>query len=141
MRSLLVLLGLILCALAGAGGSAYAQADPQSRLRTLADASAAADRGDYERAARLLQPYADQGDAVSQNLLGDLYAEGGKDLPKDQSKAFALYSKAAAKGNAAAERHLGVGLRARPGCRSRPGAGPGLVSQGGQQGAIRARNS
>ena len=75
-------IALILFALAGLVGGANAQAsntqaDRSARMKTLADASAAADSGDAKRAVYLLEPFANQGDPVFQNMLGDLYAQGG----------------------------------------------------------------
>jgi len=107
--ALILFVSVLVFAAALAGvGTANAQANNAARMKTLSDASDAADFGDFGRAARLLEPFANQDDPVFMNMLADLYAQGGKDLPKDQAKAFALYTKSANKGNAAAQRHLAI---------------------------------
>jgi TPR repeat protein len=111
MRTILARVALILFAMVSVmsfAGDADAQINNAARMRTLSDASDATDAGDFGRAARLLEPFANQDDPVFMNMLADLYAQGGKDLPKDQVKAFGLYSKAANKGLAAAQRHLAI---------------------------------
>lgn len=109
---------LILYALAGFASGANAQA--ANSMKTLADASVAADAGDFRHAANMLEPFAIQGDPVFMNALGDLYAQGGKDLPKDPAKAFTLYSRAAAKGYATSQRHVAVAYERGEGVQADP---------------------
>ncbi|WP_243288384.1 tetratricopeptide repeat protein [Geothrix terrae] len=54
-----------------------------------------------------LQKAASQGDAAAAHALGERYAEGRMGLPKDETKAAALYQQAAAKGFADAQADLG----------------------------------
>ncbi len=98
----------VLFALASFGVATSADPDPRYRMKALADAKEAADSGDYATAASLLQPYADQDDAVAQNLLGVVYLSGGKGLPQDHARAIALFRKAAEKGNGSSQRHLAI---------------------------------
>ncbi len=98
----------VLLALAGFRETAHSQSDSRYRAKALSDALAAADSGDYASAASLLQPIADQEDAVALNLLGGLYLAGGKGLQQDQVKAIALFRRAAEKGNGSSQRHLAI---------------------------------
>jgi uncharacterized protein len=118
-RFALIVLALV-SVVGGVAGGASAQAANAARMKTLSDAGNAADAGDFGRAAHLLQPFADQGEPVFMNMLGDLYAQGGKDLPKDPFKAFTLYSKAAAKGNATSQRHVAVAYERGQGVQADP---------------------
>ncbi len=60
----------------------------------------------YAAALRELRPLADQGDAESQYMLGEMYGNG-QGLPKDFSEAVKWYRKAAEQGNANAQNNLG----------------------------------
>jgi TPR repeat protein len=71
------------------------------------DGLAAYQRGDYALALRLWQPLADRGDAVAQNNLGVLYANGSG-VPQDWLMAITWYQKAADQGYATAQYNLGV---------------------------------
>jgi TPR repeat protein len=115
-----LILFVLACVVVSFAGQATAQADQAVHMRALADAAAAADAGDFGRAAHLLEPFAIQGDPVFMNMLGDLYARGGKDLPKDQAKAFTLYSRAAAKGNATSQRLVAVAYERGQGVQADP---------------------
>src|SRR5215471_9458253 len=71
------------------------------------DAMAAAARGDYATAVRLLRPLADQGDAQAQYNLGVLY-DNGQGVPQNDAEAMKWYRKAAEKGHARAQQNLGT---------------------------------
>jgi TPR repeat protein len=72
----------------------------------LEDAIAARDRGDYATALRLFQPLADNGDAIAQLILGDMYRTG-RGVPKNDAEAVVWYRKAADQGYARAQLNLG----------------------------------
>jgi TPR repeat protein len=74
---------------------------------TIDDAIAAHNRGDYETAERLFRPLAEQGDAVAQYNLGDLY-HNGQGVPQDYAEAVRWYRMAAEQGYAWAQNNLGV---------------------------------
>ena len=73
----------------------------------LEDATAAADRGDFATALRLIKPLADQGDAKAQFHLGTMY-ENGQSVPQDYGASVKWYRKAADQGDAAAQSNLGL---------------------------------
>ena len=70
------------------------------------DAAVAYKRGDYVAALLLSRPLADQGDAGSQWMLGQMY-ENGRGVPRDYVQAVNWYYKAAGQGYAAAQYGLG----------------------------------
>lgn len=55
-----------------------------------------------------LQARAEQGDAKAQNELGRLYANGGRNVTRDDAQAAAWYRKAAEQGNADAQLQLAI---------------------------------
>jgi TPR repeat protein len=69
------------------------------------DVVAAINRGDFAAALHLLQPRAEQGDAVAQYQLGTLY-ETGQGVPRDDAAAAAWYRRAALSGHAGARYRL-----------------------------------
>jgi TPR repeat protein len=71
------------------------------------DATAAYSRGDYATALRLWHPLADQGDSLSQAMLGFMYYEGDG-VPKDPVEAAKWLRKSAEKGDLDAESMLGA---------------------------------
>ena len=71
------------------------------------DAVSAYDRGDYTRAAQLLRPFAEQGDALAQYNLGVLYRKG-RGVPQDDVQARQWYEKAAVQGQVKAQYNLGT---------------------------------
>ena len=71
------------------------------------EGEAAYRRGDYTAALRLLQPLAEQGNAVAQNSLGVIYT-WGRGVPPDHARAIFWYRKAAEQGDAFAEDDLGM---------------------------------
>ena len=71
------------------------------------EAAAAYQAGDYSQAFRLFQQFADRGDAMAQNNLGMLYAEG-LGVAQDYQQAKAWWQKAANQGHAGAQYNLGV---------------------------------
>jgi TPR repeat protein len=73
----------------------------------LEDGNAAAQRGDYAAAMRLLRPLADQGSAGAQYDLGVMYANG-QGVPQNYTQAVMWYRKAADGGDAGAQNDLGV---------------------------------
>lgn len=64
----------------------------------LADGAVAHERGDYATALRLWRPLAEQGDALIQNLLGNMY-RAGEGVPQDYAKAARWHRKAAEQGD------------------------------------------
>lgn len=88
--TLLLILSAILPALAG----------------PLEDGLEAYKKGDFDTAARLLKPLAEEGDAQAEEKLGRMY-QRGKGVPKDFERAVQWYQKAADKGDAAAQGRLG----------------------------------
>ena len=90
----------------------------------IEDGSKAYRQGNYAEAYHLLQPLAAQGDAVAQEVLGVMYAEG-QGVQKDEAQAVQLFRQAAEQGNDRGQYNLGAaslrewsrrskGLRARP---------------------------
>jgi TPR repeat protein len=71
------------------------------------DARAAYQRHDYARAARLIRPLAERGNADAQGKLGDLYTRG-RGVPQSYAEAARWYRLAAAQGNAQAQNNLGL---------------------------------
>lgn len=75
---------------------------------TWADMDAAVQaylRGEFNRAAMLLRPIAQGGDAQAQTYMGILY-ERGKGVPKDYAESAKWYRLAAVQGKADAQKHL-----------------------------------
>jgi TPR repeat protein len=72
----------------------------------LEGGQAAYDRGDHSEAFRLWKPLADQGNAVAQNSLGGMYANG-QGVPQDDREAMRWLRKAADQGLAEAQYNLG----------------------------------
>lgn len=70
------------------------------------DALAAAERGDYVTALRLLRPLADQGDPDAQYNLGVMY-NNGDGVSQDYAEAMKWHRKAADQGNGNAQFNLG----------------------------------
>ncbi len=73
----------------------------------LEDGIAAAKRGDYATALRLLRPLAEQGHARAQFNLGVAYANG-RGVPQDHAEAVKWYRLAAEQGYALAQLNLGA---------------------------------
>ncbi|MGD0024393.1 MAG: tetratricopeptide repeat protein [Xanthobacteraceae bacterium] len=71
------------------------------------DATAAYSRGDYATALRLWHPLADQGDSLSQAMLGFMYYKG-EGVPKDSVEAAKWLRKSADKGDVDAQAMLGA---------------------------------
>jgi uncharacterized protein len=69
---------------------------------------AAIARGDYAALAKLLTPIAEKGCDGAQDMLGDIYARGGHNVPQDYVQAVHWYRLAAEQGYAPAEYDLGV---------------------------------
>lgn len=63
--------------------------------------------GEYRRAAKLLKPFARQGDTTAQIHLGALY-EAGLGVKRDEYQAASWYRRAASKGDADAQFKLGL---------------------------------
>ena len=80
------------------------------------DANAAADRGDYATALRLLHPLADQGDSSAQNSLGVMYAKG-QGVPQNYAEALKWYRLSADQGNYFAQYNLAAFYQMAPACR------------------------
>jgi TPR repeat protein len=73
----------------------------------IGDAESTYNRGDYTKAARLLRPLADQGNARAQFNLGVMY-ERGQGVPQFDTEAVQWYRLAADEGYAHAQSNLGV---------------------------------
>ena len=73
----------------------------------LEDAQLAYYRGDYETALRLFRPLAEQGNAVAQDKLGSMYANG-RGVPQDDKEAIKWYRLAAKQDDANAQANLGI---------------------------------
>ena len=73
----------------------------------LDDAVAAAMRGDYATAYKIILPLAERGEADAQYSLGVMYFQGVS-VPQDNKEAVAWWRKAAEQGNANAQLELGV---------------------------------
>jgi len=65
------------------------------------------DRSDYATAFREMKPLAEQGDAVAQFNLGNMYRTG-RGVPQDYAEAERWYRRAVEQGNASAQFNLGV---------------------------------
>jgi hypothetical protein len=74
------------------------------------DGLAAYNARDFDKAAQLLKPLADKGNAGAQEKLGRMY-ERGKGAPKDFTQAEYWYRKAAEQGDPAAQARLGFMYR------------------------------
>lgn len=66
--------------------------------------------GDYQRAFKIIQPFAEQGDPKAQIYIGTMY-DLGIGVPQDYSEAAKWYRKAAEQGNAIAQINLGIMYR------------------------------
>ncbi len=71
------------------------------------EGKAAYKQGDYETAFQEFKPLAEQGDASSQNILGEMYGMG-RGIPQDYAEAFKWHKKAAEQGHARAQFNLGL---------------------------------
>jgi TPR repeat protein len=70
------------------------------------DGQVAYDKGNYGSALASWRPMADQGDAISQDNIGSLYALG-KGVQQDYAQAIGWFAKAANQGLPKAQFHLG----------------------------------
>jgi hypothetical protein len=77
-----------------------------ARADDYEDGHAAARRGDYATALKLLSPLAQKGLAGAQNVLGTMY-ETGHGVAQDDKEAVKWFRAAAAQGNAWAQSNLG----------------------------------
>lgn len=78
---------------------------PTATLQT--DAGRAYSRGDYEEAAMLYRPMAEQGDTEAELVLGSMY-DVGRGVPQNYREAMKWYRMAAEQGNAGAQYKLGA---------------------------------
>ena len=101
MRRVLPIL-LTLAVLLGSTGVSWS-ADFQKGLD-------AHNKRDYATALREWTPFAEQGDAISQFILGQMY-RNGRGVPKDDKTALKWYTLAADQGLAYAQTHLGYMYR------------------------------
>jgi serine/threonine-protein kinase len=91
----------------GAPASAPAPASESAALTSAPEtATPRGSAGVPANLAEVIQA-AERGDAVAENTLGIKYAEGRDGLPRDETKAFEWYRKAALQGNPEAETNLG----------------------------------
>jgi uncharacterized protein len=93
------------------------KASAQGSATDLTEALAFYARGEYARAFALLLPMAEQGNAVSQEIIGRMYShgEGGS---QDEAAAFKWYLEAAKQGRTDAQFEVGVMYRDGLGIRS-----------------------
>ena len=75
------------------------QGDASARRRLWGLIYEADSRGDYETAHELVRPLAEQGDALAQYSLGEMY-DLGEGVPEDDAEAAKWYRKAAEQGDA-----------------------------------------
>lgn len=85
-------------------------APAQATAQTYDDANAAANRGDYSAALRIIRPLADRGNAKAQGFLGLMYAEGWG-VPQDYGEATKWYRRGANEGDYYSEVSLGLMYR------------------------------
>jgi uncharacterized protein len=78
----------------------------QAIADSLSDANRAYDAGKYAKAAKLLKPLAEHGDAGAQTNLGLMYDQG-KGVPRDYKEAVKWFRLAAKNGYAPAQSRLG----------------------------------
>lgn len=78
-----------------------------SAADSYTDAVSAVHRDDYDLAARLFRPLAEQGHAGAQSFLGVLYANG-QGVAQSKEEAALWYGRAAEQGHARAQSNLGV---------------------------------
>ena len=71
------------------------------------DPQSAFERGDYEKAASLVRPLAEQGVAEAQFMLGTMYFDG-QGVPQDHAEAFKWLRRAALQGIAESQYVLGI---------------------------------
>jgi clan AA aspartic protease (TIGR02281 family) len=102
----------------------------------LDDGKAAFDRGDYATALRLWRPLGDQGDAVAQNNLGNLYRR-----EQDDSTAVSWYRKAADQGYAIAQSNLWFMYRTGHGVPQDDAAAMSWIRKAADQGYAIAQNN
>lgn len=90
-------------------GTACAQEPTRnsSPAQSRADIDAAYARGDYATALQLILPLANEGDAVAQFNLGQMY-DNGTGVPQDHTEAARWSRKAADQGLAAGQFNIGV---------------------------------
>ena len=78
-----------------------------TKEETVADARTAYDNGDYEKAVKIAQKFAEQNNAEAQNLLGYCYYNGDG-VEESQAMAVKWYTLAAEQGDAEAQCNLGL---------------------------------
>lgn len=93
------------------------QASAQGSAADLTEALAVYTRGEYKRAFALLLPMAEQGNAVSQEILARMYSKGEAG-PQDEAAAFKWYLEAAKQGRTDAQFEVAVMYRDGLGIRS-----------------------
>ena len=71
------------------------------------EAVGAYNKGDYATAAKEFRPFAEQGQATAQYILGWIF-QNGDGVPQNHTEAIRWYTKAAEKGNADAQYALGA---------------------------------
>ena len=113
---------------------------PNSELEThrhpadeLENAISALESGDYEDAARLFRPLADQGDAFALFVLGFVFASG-KGVQQDHKEAAKWYRLSAEKGNTSAQNNLGIAYSSGLGVPQDDAQAVKLIRQASEQG-------
>ena len=98
-KILLIALSVAVCTVAAQ------DAKTEEEAKTIEDAKTEEDAKTIEDVESLMKK-AEAGDAVAQNWLGWMYADG-EGVPDSEAKPAAWYRRAAAQGNAAAQNNLG----------------------------------
>ncbi|WP_159990627.1 tetratricopeptide repeat protein [Pelistega ratti] len=81
----------------------YSEEYIQQQIKKAFDAY---EKEDYQTMLDILLPLAEQGDSLTQAIIGDIY-HYGKGAKQDYQQAFQWYEKAARQGNAYAQHNLG----------------------------------
>ncbi len=109
MKRLIIILAMLVLSACASTGPQTPQAPALSAAEQaqLDAAEAKYKHGDYAAAFKELRPFAEEGNASAQAMLGYLYSTG-QGVAKDPPEAAKWYRKAADQGDAKAQFHLGV---------------------------------
>ena len=113
---------------------------PHATSSDLEDAHEAYRSGNWDKAAELYKPLAEQGCDQAQNNLGELYSRGAG-VKKDYDQAMALFYSSADKGNAYAQTNLGLHYSQGLGVRQNFARAHKWFEKGARQGNFVAQNA
>lgn len=113
--------------------------EPMDHPSTVKEALAAYDAGDYEKALKLLKPFAEEGDPKAQMLLGSLY-DNGDGISYDHAQAATWYKKAATQGHLQAQTLLGEMYLKGRGVEQNEEEGARWMIKAAQQGSMEAQS-